>query len=709
MFSEEIPKSLSLIFTYLPISNTLFMKKLFFLFVFAVFSLATFAQTIVGTTPENKNVVLEEFTGIHCVYCPQGHAVANQILAAHPDDVMLINIHQGSYATPSAGEPDFRTIFGNAIAGQSGLTGYPAGTVNRHVFAGLGMGTNTTAMGRGNWSNAANQILAMSSYVNVGVESEINVATRELTVHVEAYYTANSPVSTNKLNVVLLQDNTLGPQSGGGAGNNYNHMHRLVWMLTEQWGEEITTTTSGTFVDRTYTYTIPADYNGVGAELADLHVVAFITESNQEIITGNKCETDFVGFAVNNDAAVEEIITPSENCGEVITPAVKVRNLGGDPITSLTITTTVNGGTVSTTNWTGEISPLHVTEITLEDVMYTPAASNEIVVTITTSDENNDNNSLTTTFGQAESFETSIVTVEIKTDAYGSESSWKMFDANGSVIAQSTTMGNTTVYTTDITVTNGCYEFVMYDSYGDGILAPGYIKLFDAAGTLMKQIPGAFGSQANYPFAIAGGAAPAPIASTNILENATNVDVTANIVITFDQAVRNLDNSEITNANVANLISLTSAAKADVAFTATINEAKTEIVVDPTENLPASSNTTLVVGSVENSDDVPTSELTLNFVTGNAVGVSEINNANLSVYPNPFSSNVTINFTTETAEVATFNVYNVAGVLVYTREMNVESGNQSIQFNANGLEAGFYFFNLKVGTQETTQKVSLIK
>ena len=702
-------RNASLIFIYLPISNTLFMKKLFFLIVFAVFSLATFAQTIVGTTPENKNVVLEEFTGIHCGYCPQGHAIANQILAAHPDDVMLINIHQGSYATPSAGEPDFRTIFGNAIAGQSGLTGYPAGTVNRHVFAGLGMGTNTTAMGRGNWSNAANQILAMSSYVNVGVEAEIDVATRVLTVHVEAYYTANSPVSTNKLNVVLLQDNTLGPQSGGGAGNNYNHMHRLVWMLTEQWGEEITTTTSGTFVDRTYTYTIPADYNGVGAELADLHVVAFITESNQEIITGNKCETDFVGFAVNNDAAVEEIITPSENCGEVITPAVKVRNLGGDPITSLTITTTVNGGTVSTTNWTGEISPLHVTEITLEDVMYTPAASNEIVVTITTSDENNDNNSLTTTFGQAESFETSIVTVEIKTDAYGSESSWKMFDANGSVIAQSTTMGNNTVYTTDVTVTNGCYEFVMYDSYGDGILAPGYIKLFDAAGTLMKQIPGAFGSQANYPFAIGEITAPAPIVSINILENATNVDVTANIVITFNQAVRNLDDSEITNENVANLISLTSAAKADVAFTATINEAKTEIVVDPTENLPASSNTTLVVGSVENSDDVPTSELTLNFVTGNAVGVSEINNANLSVYPNPFSSNVTINFTTETAEVATFNVYNVAGVLVYTREMNVESGNQSIQFNANGLEAGFYFFNLKVGTQETTQKVSLIK
>ena len=31
------------------------------------------SQTFVSTTPENKNVILEEFTGITCVYCPDGH------------------------------------------------------------------------------------------------------------------------------------------------------------------------------------------------------------------------------------------------------------------------------------------------------------------------------------------------------------------------------------------------------------------------------------------------------------------------------------------------------------------------------------------------------------------------------------------------------------------------------------------------------------
>jgi hypothetical protein len=47
----------------------------------------SFGQTIVSTSPENKKVVLEEFTGIKCVFCPQGHAIAQAIQNNNPDDV----------------------------------------------------------------------------------------------------------------------------------------------------------------------------------------------------------------------------------------------------------------------------------------------------------------------------------------------------------------------------------------------------------------------------------------------------------------------------------------------------------------------------------------------------------------------------------------------------------------------------------------------
>jgi hypothetical protein len=190
------------------------MKKILLLLtVFAGFS--SFAQTIVSTAAQNKKVILEEFTGVNCVFCPQGHVIANNIKNANPSNVFLINIHVGNFATPGAGQPDFRTAFGTGIANQSGLTGYPAGTVNRSQFAGLAQNGGTgTAMSRNNWSNASTQTLAQASYVNVATTATIDVNTRVMTVLVEAYYTGASPVATNRLNVAFLQNNTLGPQTG---------------------------------------------------------------------------------------------------------------------------------------------------------------------------------------------------------------------------------------------------------------------------------------------------------------------------------------------------------------------------------------------------------------------------------------------------------------------------------------------------------------
>ena len=40
------------------------------------------AQTFVPTTAQNKKVILEEFTGVNCVFCPQGHTIANNIKKA---------------------------------------------------------------------------------------------------------------------------------------------------------------------------------------------------------------------------------------------------------------------------------------------------------------------------------------------------------------------------------------------------------------------------------------------------------------------------------------------------------------------------------------------------------------------------------------------------------------------------------------------------
>lgn len=174
-------------------------KKLLFLIAFIGLIANINAQTLVSTDVQKKNVVLEEYTGIHCVYCPQGHAIAQALKDENPGDVVLINIHTGSYANPYSGEPDFRTEFGDAIAGQSNLTGYPSGSVNRHVFPDLAS-SGGTAMGRGSWTTAAGRIFVEDSPVNVGASTSYNAATRELTVNVELYYTSDSPEPSNFIN-----------------------------------------------------------------------------------------------------------------------------------------------------------------------------------------------------------------------------------------------------------------------------------------------------------------------------------------------------------------------------------------------------------------------------------------------------------------------------------------------------------------------------
>jgi hypothetical protein len=60
-------------------------------------ALSAGAQTFVPTTVQKKAIVLEEYTGIYCGYCPDGHKRAAAIKAANPSAV-IIAIHAGNFA-----------------------------------------------------------------------------------------------------------------------------------------------------------------------------------------------------------------------------------------------------------------------------------------------------------------------------------------------------------------------------------------------------------------------------------------------------------------------------------------------------------------------------------------------------------------------------------------------------------------------------------
>lgn len=459
------------------------------------------AQTIVSTTPENKKVILEEFTGIHCVFCPEGHAIAKAIQDNNPGEVFLINVHVGSFAVPGAGEPDFRTQFGTQIANQSQLVGYPAATVNRHFFPGMAQnGGSGTAMSRNNWTNASNQTLALPSYLNMAVEADIDVQTNELTVHVEAYYTDNSPQSSNKLNVALLQNNTLGPQTGGNAGVEYVHQHRLIHLVTGQWGEDITPTTTGSFIDRTYTYVIPEMHNNVPIKIEDLELVVFMSETTQEIISGNGSFPTYSNFEFQNDATAKLVQQIPDQCGFDVAPVVEIQNTGENAITSLNIDYSINGGAVETYTWTGNLTSLQTEAVELPAISYDIQAVNTVEVTIQ-NDDDNTNNTATQTFNQTAIFSNTIRLV-LNVNNQGSQNTWEILDVAGNVIESGGPYANGTNVNEQFVMPGGdCYQFNYYDSGNNG---GGAVALLDENNDVIYSSSGNYGSGFSVSFATEG-------------------------------------------------------------------------------------------------------------------------------------------------------------------------------------------------------------
>lgn len=234
------------------------------------------AQEYVSTQPQNRNVIIEEFTGRNCGYCPDGHRIANLIMANNPGRVWAVNIHAGSFSPVTY--PNMNTTDGTAITSGFGIGGFPAGHVNRSTAEDLG---------RNQWESHTNTQLAQQAEVNVAGFVTLNHATRTANITVEVYYTANSSQSTNYLTIMMLQDSILGSQSGNYynpsqmLNGQYVHQHVLRDVVTSTWGDEISPTTAGTLITKNYTYQIPESIgvpNGVEVDLNNILFLAFVSE-----------------------------------------------------------------------------------------------------------------------------------------------------------------------------------------------------------------------------------------------------------------------------------------------------------------------------------------------------------------------------------------------------------------------------------------------
>lgn len=657
------------------------------------------AQQYVSTEPSNKNVILEEFTGRNCGYCPDGHRIANQIMRDNPGRVWAINVHAGGFAPTSY--PNLICQDGQTIHNGFSVSGYPSGVVNR---------STASAIGRGEWTSAATQQLNQPAVLNVAGMAVINPATRVATIDVEVYYTDNSAQTTNYLTVAMLQDSILGSQSGGTSNpeqminGQYCHMHILRDVITSSaWGEEITPTTQGTLITRSYTYEIPeiiGDPNGVEVDLDNVFFLAWVSETQQGAATRPILSACEIETNIGSDEPIFPYITGVEqiagvSCSHTKEVVMTMKNGGVEELTNVKFQIELDGE-VTESEWNGSLQQFFSEQITLQiDV---PFGTHSGVVRIVeangvpydleqsftvTCDEWMDLN----VTGEEVTF-----TLDIMQDKFGNQTTWEVTGYNGTVYASggpyTMLQGSTAteLHREEFTVpANECMLLSIYDNVGNGICCAygqGYYQLKDADGNVIIDGDGEFGSEASHLISI----------NSDATMSVTTADAT---VLGPTEAIVGGSFAGGTPVEVGVMYRTadeTTYHEAAAASVSTDFEIQLTGLTHSTEYLykafARTGNDQIVYGEEKS-------------FTTEYDAIDENNGVNCNIYPNPSKGVVYV----KGVDIAKVMVFNSLGQLVEV----VESGNES-SVNIENLSVGVYF--VRVMNNEgnaTTKKVSVVR
>lgn len=230
---------------------------------------------------------------------------------------------------------------------------------------------------------------------------------------------------------------------------------------------------------------------------------------------------------VTDDIGVTAIAEPTGSiCAESYTPEVTVTNFGTNTVSSFTVNYDVDGGSNQTQNWTGTLGAGQTVTVTLSN---STASNGAHTFNASTSSPNGNNDTNTGNDSDSEAFTLNgsgvEVDLELNTDCYGEETVYQLFDDNNTLIDQAGNQ-NVTIPITATQNTTGtdpgalasettidvkwcltvgeCYEFVIWDAYGDGLNGTavtgcntdGDFQITDNFGTVlasMQAANGAFG------------------------------------------------------------------------------------------------------------------------------------------------------------------------------------------------------------------------
>lgn len=314
--------------------------------------------------------------------------------------------------------------------------------------------------------------------------------------HGPSGYPGVSPNTTNDVMVFFIEGestNTLAQIEGVDAGNTYATDSKGDW-------------TEGTL----YPIIDNASFNSAYAigYFPTVYVVCpnrVLTELTQPAATAiyNKVGTcPIATFA--NDPAILSYTGDVSSCTDIDLKA-RLQNMGTAPLTSATIKGYFNDVEVASYNWTGNLDKYDVANITVGS--FVPSGQDTIEIRVTSTNDDVANDKVKTAAGAAPEAASQYITVKITTDAFGSETTWKLKKSNGQTVAQGGPYNDLpeneipgTTIQTPVSIALpavDCYRFEIYDSqnYQDGMCCDygnGGYEVVDNSGNILAS-GGAFG------------------------------------------------------------------------------------------------------------------------------------------------------------------------------------------------------------------------
>lgn len=247
-----------------------------------------------GPNPNTtRNVLIEDYTGHQCAFCPPAAAKAIEISNANPERIFVTTIHASPekdgkgilQSTDDVYLRDFTNKNGLEMAIlfenlEVGFNNNPKGTINRVPNAETGNFFLKFSL----WEEKTKEVLASKLDVNIQAKSNYFPETNSAYIHTETEF-LNQLTGDYNIVAYIIEKEYIGPQTMPGYITNPTYKHHDIHignLFDETWGRPVVSgnVEKGTKVKTDFSYTIPD-----GLQKNDIHfIITVINRKTFEIM-----------------------------------------------------------------------------------------------------------------------------------------------------------------------------------------------------------------------------------------------------------------------------------------------------------------------------------------------------------------------------------------------------------------------------------------